>query len=673
MQITADVLNDYEIQESNIHHFNAYKKLINQSLTSTDKNSLINIDNTFFLYLIHRWLGINESNFRNGSLSDLNRFYDSFTLARFQKQHTSGTVSYFFIPFGARDNRVIIGYPSLYDKARPRQWGCEYGNRIRLSCEKTDCRFRFRPRGHNCRIDKPNIWVKDGSTFIFANNHLNHIKNLILKKKKVNIDSLLRLFYKESSGESFARFKNDFHFDNSELPTLFEGELIESLEEITDELGSFIEVDTEIKEEIIDIKELGEVEQSDEEKEMIKVEGLLKEVEEDLCGNLNFKMEFLRVFIDKKALVGMGDELLHKISSALNSGKHLILSGPPGTGKSCIAEAICNAAKQYSIIDEYKITTATSDWTTYETIGGYFPNPKNTGIFSLEFRPGVFLSEFSRKYINSEERKITWHIIDEINRAQIDKAFGPFFTLLAGQKVKLPFIAKNQRQIEIIPANKDNLLDVVQKLINNKDPSTFIDPKVNSIDSNLYLIPEKWRLIGTMNCYDKDYLYKMSNAFLRRFSIIHIDIPNKESYSKIITDVLTQTELKNLLTLEESVFLQKRLLELLFREEDLSSLQKVRKIGPSIIIDIIKYISANEKLIKAKKTSETITTEKLKKILLNLIVDGIIIFLLPQLSDIDQEHVKNIYNSLFINFDQNGEIQNYLIDNHMLLIEDDIY
>ncbi|WP_051001579.1 winged helix-turn-helix domain-containing protein [Thermosipho africanus] len=118
------------------------------------------------------------------------------------------------------------------------------------------------------------------------------------------------------------------------------------------------------------------------------------------------------------------DNLLSQISTALKSGKHIILVGPPGTGKSKLAKEIC---KSYNV--EFKMVTAMSDWSTYDTIGGYKPKEDGT----LEFVGGVVLKLLYSKY----NEELYWLIIDEINRADIDKAFGSFLSVLTGDEVEL--------------------------------------------------------------------------------------------------------------------------------------------------------------------------------------------------------------------------------------------
>ena len=74
--------------------------------------------------------------------------------------------------------------------------------------------------------------------------------------------------------------------------------------------------------------------------------------------------------------------LFSKIQVVLQKGNNIILIGPPGTGKSKLAVSIC---EHYCGTKNYIMSTATSDWSTFETIGGYRPDRKG----DLIFHPGM--------------------------------------------------------------------------------------------------------------------------------------------------------------------------------------------------------------------------------------------------------------------------------------------
>jgi hypothetical protein len=231
----------------------------------------------------------------------------------------------------------------------------------------------------------------------------------------------------------------------------------------------------------------------------------------------------------------------------------------------------------------YLPTTATTEWTTYETIGGLQPTAEG-----LIFRPGLFIDAIETG---------RWLVIDELNRSNFDRAFGQLFTVLSGQPVVLPFKRKGTPQpLSIVPAG--------------------VDPPPHT---DVIRLPSKWRIVATMNVFDKNLLFEMSYALMRRFAFIEVGAPDDDAYRRLLSgpgEIVAQ----------------------------LLGLRKFTDLGPAVYIDASRYA--------ARRIQDGATPSR-------LLYEVFYAYFLPQFEGFDDLRATKLYRTIEGLFDppEQAEVQ----------------
>ncbi|MXZ30855.1 MAG: AAA family ATPase [Acidimicrobiia bacterium] len=199
---------------------------------------------------------------------------------------------------------------------------------------------------------------------------------------------------------------------------------------------------------------------------------------------------------------------------AVTSYRFVMLVGPPGTGKGrlvrWIADQVAGDPTALGFEEGFHPNpvwvTPDDTWSAFELVGGFVPADDGRLRWSSGCIPDVL-------------RQNRWLVLDEANRADLDRIMGPLLTWLADEEVQ---IGRTEPHAG------------VPILLGWSRAGSSMAESDDIGESMRFLAGKDWRMIGTYNPQDAMRVFRFGLALSRRFVVVPVPLISPGQFEELL-------------------------------------------------------------------------------------------------------------------------------------------